>query len=132
MQNHKSVQILIAEDDYLVGEMIQGMLAELGYMVVGLATSGVQAIELSQSLKPDVVIMDIQMPGMDGVAAARKIQENCYAPVVILSAYETPELVQKASEAGVNAYLLKPPDSRQASGNRFSSSMVMTRKHVTN
>ena len=113
MQNHKSVQILIAEDDYLVGEMIQGMLAELGYMVVGLATSGVQAIELSQSLKPDVVIMDIQMPGMDGVAAARKIQENCYAPVVILSAYETPELVQKASEAGVNAYLLKPPDSRE-------------------
>lgn len=113
MQIHENIRILIAEDDYLVGEMVQGMLAELGYTVVGLATSGVQAIELTTSLSPNVVIMDIQMPGMDGVAAARRIQECCLTPVVILSAYETPELVQRASEAGVNAYLLKPPDSRE-------------------
>ncbi|MCB9421537.1 MAG: response regulator [Ardenticatenaceae bacterium] len=113
MHVHEEIQILIAEDDYLVGEMIQGMLSELGYAVVGLAMSGVQALELTAELKPDVVIMDIQMPGMDGVAAAQKIQECCQTPVVILSAYETPELVQKASKAGVNAYLLKPPDSRE-------------------
>lgn len=113
MHNRKDVQILVAEDDYLVGEMIQGMLTELGYTVVGLATSGTQAIELTTSLNPNVVIMDIQMPGMDGVAAAQKIQECCQTPVVILSAYETPDLVQQASEAGVNAYLLKPPDSRE-------------------
>ena len=113
MYIREDVQILIAEDDYLVGEMVQGMLAELGYTVVGLATSGVQAIELTTALDPNVVIMDIQMPGIDGVAAAQQIQECCHTPVVILSAHETPELVQRASEAGVNAYLLKPPDSRE-------------------
>lgn len=113
MHIHEDIQILIAEDDYLVGEMVQGMLAELGYTVVGLTTSGIQAIELTTALEPNVVIMDIQMPGMDGLAAAREIQECCRTPVVILSAYETPELVQQASEAGVNAYLLKPPDNRE-------------------
>lgn len=113
MYIHEDIQILIAEDDYLVGEMVQGMLAELGYTVVGLATSGLQAIELTTALEPHVVIMDIQMPGMDGVTAAQHIQACCRTPVVILSAYETPDLVQKASEAGVNAYLLKPPDSRE-------------------
>lgn len=113
MHIHEDIRIVIAEDDYLVGEMVQGMLAELGYTVVGLATSGVQAIELTTDLNPDVVIMDIQMPGMDGVTAARKIQECCGTPVVILSAYETPELVRKVGEAGVTAYLLKPPDSRE-------------------
>jgi signal transduction histidine kinase len=113
MHIHKDIQILIAEDDYLVGEMVQGMLSELGYTVVGLATSGAQAIELSTALHPNLVIMDIQMPGMDGVTAARHIQECCRIPVVILSAHETPELVQKASKAGVNAYLLKPTDIRE-------------------
>lgn len=113
MHNRKDIQVLVAEDDYLVGEMIQGMLTELGYTVVGLATSGIQAIELATSLNPNVVIMDIQMPGMDGVSAAKRIQECCQTSVVILSAYETPELVQQASKAGVNAYLLKPPDSRE-------------------
>jgi len=113
MHSHEDIRIVVAEDDYLVGEMVQGMLAELGYTVVGLATSGVQAVEMATDLNPDVVIMDIQMPGMDGATAAREIQECCGTPVVILSAYETPELVQKVSEAGVNAYLLKPPDSRE-------------------
>ncbi len=113
MQTHEDTLILIAEDDYLVGEMIQGILTELGYSVVGLATSGMQAVEMAIALKPNVVIMDVQMPGMGGVAAAKQIQECCLIPVVILSAYETPELVQEASEAGVNAYLLKPPDRRE-------------------
>lgn len=113
MQAHEDVQVLIAEDDYLVGEMIQGILTELGFTVVGLATSGAQAVEMSIALKPNVVIMDVQMPGMGGVAAAKQIQECCLIPVVILSAYETAELVQEASDAGVNAYLLKPPDSRE-------------------
>lgn len=113
MQAHEQIQILVAEDDYLVGEMVQGVLAELGYTIVGLATSGAQAIELTKELVPDLVIMDIQMPGMNGITAARKIQDCCHIPVVILSAYETPELVQEASEAGVAAYLIKPPDSRE-------------------
>jgi signal transduction histidine kinase len=113
MQSHEDVLVLIAEDDYLVGEMIQGILTELGYSVVGLATSGMQAVEMAMALKPNVVIMDVQMPGMGGVAAAKQIQECCRIPVVILSAYETPELVQEASDAGVNAYLLKPPDRQE-------------------
>lgn len=113
MHSNEDIQILIAEDDYLVSEMIRGILTELGYTVVGLAKSGIQAVAMTEELKPSVVLMDIQMPGMDGITAAQKIQQCCPTPVVILTAYETPELVHQASDAGVNAYLIKPADSRE-------------------
>ncbi len=113
MNNQKNVRVLIAEDDYLVRAMIRGLLEEIGYTVVGEAGDGVEAVEMTQSLRPGVVLMDVEMPDVDGVEAARLIQERCPTPVVILTAYDTPALVERASAAGVGAYLLKPPQARE-------------------
>lgn len=106
----KDIQVLIAEDDYLVGEMIRGMLLEMGYVIIGQASDGLEATELTQSLRPDIILMDIKMPDMDGLHATRLIHESCPTPVVVLTAYETSELLQEASAAGVGAYLVKPPN----------------------
>jgi AmiR/NasT family two-component response regulator len=113
MSNHKDIRVLVAEDDYLVAEMVKGLLTEMGYTVVGEATDGLQAVEMTQSLHPDVVLMDIKMPEMDGIEATRLISERCPTPVVALTAYETPKLVAEASAAGVGAYLLKPSNERE-------------------
>lgn len=106
----KDIRVLIAEDDYLVGEMIRGMLLEMGYVIIGQASDGLEATELTQSLQPDIVLMDIKMPDMDGLQATRLIHERNPTPVVVLTAYETSELLQEASAAGVGAYLVKPPN----------------------
>jgi AmiR/NasT family two-component response regulator len=107
---HKDIRVLVVEDDSLVSEMIQGLLERMWYIVAGRAVNGLQAIEMTQSTRPDVVLMDIKLPDMDGIEAARRIYESCPTPVVVLTAYDTPELVERASAAGVGAYLLKPPD----------------------
>jgi two-component system sensor histidine kinase/response regulator len=112
MSNLSPIRVLIAEDDFLVGEMVNGLLTEMGYEVIGETNNGVDAVEMTRSLQPDVVMMDIEMPKMNGLDAARRIYEECPAPVVILTAYETPALVQRAGEAGVGAYLVKPPNAR--------------------
>jgi len=111
--HHQDVRVLVAEDDYLVCEMIRGSLEEVGYTVVGEAANGFEAVEMTQSLQPDVVLMDIKMPDMDGIEATRLIYESCPTPVVVLTAYETSEFVIEASEAGVGAYLVKPPNVRE-------------------
>jgi two-component sensor histidine kinase len=108
MQN-KNIRVVIAEDDFIVKQEIISMLEGAGYDVVGTASDGIQAIETVSKEKPDVVILDIQMPNMDGLEAADIIQDKCPAPVVILSAYESLELVQQAGIVGVCAYLTKPP-----------------------
>jgi AmiR/NasT family two-component response regulator len=106
-------RVLIADDDVLVLEAIERILARIGHTVAGRAADGYQAVEATQSLRPDVVLMDIKMPKMDGLEAARQIQDRCPVPVVLLTAYETPDLVEKASAAGIGAYLLKPPRDRE-------------------
>jgi response regulator NasT len=107
------VKILIAEDSFLVGEMIQGMAEEAGYTVVGRATDGRQAVEMTDELHPDVVLMDIKMPYLDGIEAAEIIQDRCPTPIVILTAFDTPEMLQEASAVGVGAFLAKPPKARE-------------------
>lgn len=109
----KDIRVLIVEDEPLVGEMIQRTLDDIGYIVAGKAVDGLQAIELTQTLRPDVVLMDLEMPKMGGIEATRCILASCPTPVVILSAYEAQELVEKASQAGAGAYLVKPPDMRE-------------------
>jgi len=109
METRKSVQVLIAEDDVLVSEMVQGLLAECGFAVVGTATNGQIAVDMTRILKPDIVMMDIALPVIDGLTATLQIQETCPTPVVVLTAYETSELVRRASAVGVGAYLVKPP-----------------------
>jgi len=113
MNNNKKLNILIAEDDYLVCEMVQGMISDLGYTVAGIATTGSQAVEKTISTRPDVIIMDIKMPDMDGIEASSIIQQTCPTPIVILTAFDSPELVEQAGQAGVHAYLLKPPDKQE-------------------
>ena len=113
MSNRQDFRVLIAEDDYLNSEMLKGLLEEIWYTVVGEAADGLETVEMTQSLQPDVVLMDIKMPDMDGLEATRLIQERCPTPVVVVTAYETPELVEEASAAGVGAYLVKPPSARE-------------------
>jgi PAS domain S-box-containing protein len=105
-------RVLIVEDDFLVSEMIQGVLEDMGYVVAGTATSGHQAIQMIRSIRPDVVLMDIGLPDIDGVEAMQRIYKSCPTPVVILTAHDTPELVERASTAGAGAYLVKPPSAR--------------------
>jgi AmiR/NasT family two-component response regulator len=109
MKISQKPRILIAEDDYLVGEAIKHALKDLGYEMVGEASDGAEAVEMACTLNPDVVLMDIQMPELDGLEATRQIQSRCPMPVVVLTAHESQELVEKASEVGVSAYLIKPP-----------------------
>ena len=113
MPINRPVKVLIAEDESLVGDLIEQELESCGMRVVGRAANGRQAIELCQSLRPDVVLMDMAMPQMDGLTAAVTIQADCPTPVVMLSAHETVDDVAQATAAGVGAYLVKPPRSAE-------------------
>ncbi len=108
----ENLKILIAEDDFLVSEMIEGELTDAGYEIVGKAVNGIRAVELTQSLKPDIVLMDIRMPEMTGLEATRQIMDICPTPVIILTAYENIDMVKNAGDAGVGAYLNKPLDAQ--------------------
>jgi signal transduction histidine kinase/AmiR/NasT family two-component response regulator len=108
----ENVRVLIADDDYSISKMLKTTLEKRGYIVIGEAANGSEAVEMTQSLQPDVVLMDMKMPHMDGIEATRRIRESCPTPVVMLTAYETPELIERASKAGVGAYLIKPHDVR--------------------
>lgn len=84
------------------------MLTNLGYLVVGEVGDGRSAVNLARELRPDIVIMDIKMPDMDGIEAARVLTEERVAPVLLLSAYSQHDLVARAQEAGVVGYMVKP------------------------
>ncbi len=101
----------MAEDEFLVCREITRLLEDAGFIVAGTAANGKKAVEIVRSLKPDVVIMDIKMPELDGLQAAAQIQETSPTPVVVLTAYESHDLLERASLAGVGAYLVKPPNS---------------------
>jgi AmiR/NasT family two-component response regulator len=101
-------RVLIAEDEALIRLDLAEMLAEEGYEVVGEAGDGETAVRLAEELRPDLVILDIKMPIMDGLAAAEKIAEAQIAPVVILTAFSQRDLVERAKAVGAMAYLVKP------------------------
>ena len=103
-----SRRVVIAEDEALIRMDLAEMLAEEGYDVVGQAADGEQAIALAESLAPDLVILDVKMPRLDGIAAAQRIAEQRIAPVVMLTAFSQRELVERARDAGAMAYLVKP------------------------
>ncbi|MBT8226674.1 MAG: response regulator [Dactylosporangium sp.] len=100
--------MLIAEDEALIRLDLREMLVEEGYDVVGEAADGETAVQLAEQLRPDLVILDIKMPIMDGLAAAERIAGERIAPVVILTAFSQRELVERARAAGAMAYLVKP------------------------
>lgn len=111
MKKAQQIRVLIADDDFLVGETIRRLLKRAGYDVVGKAGDGEQALKMTQALQPDVVLMDIEMPGLGGIEATRQIQAHSPTPVVILTAYESSSLVEQAGAVGAGAYLVKPPNT---------------------
>lgn len=100
--------VVIAEDETLIRMDLAEMLAEEGYDVVGQAGDGQKAIELAEELRPDLVILDVKMPVLDGIAAAEAIAGKRIAPVVMLTAFSQRDLVERAREAGAMSYLVKP------------------------
>ena len=101
-------RVLIAEDEALIRLDLAEMLAEEGYEVVGQAGDGQTAIDLTEQLRPDLVILDVKMPVLDGIAAAERIARDRIAPVVMLTAFSQRDLVERARDAGAMAYLVKP------------------------
>jgi response regulator NasT len=104
----KPVRVVIAEDEAIIRLDLKEILEEEGYDVVGETGRGDQAIELVRDLKPDLAILDIKMPGMDGLTAAREIASDRLAAVLILTAFSQHDLVEQARDAGALAYLVKP------------------------
>jgi len=100
--------IVIAEDEAIIRLDLREMLEEEGYTVVGEAGRGDQAVDLVCSLKPDLVILDVKMPGMDGIEAARRITEASASAVLMLTAFSQREVIEQARDAGALAYLVKP------------------------
>jgi len=104
----EQTRIVIADDEPITRQDIREMLNNLGYLVVGDVGDGRSAVNLARELRPDVVVMDIKMPDLDGIEAARILTQERIAPVLLLTAYHEKELVQRAKEAGVAAYIVKP------------------------
>ena len=101
-------RVIIADDESIIRMDLREMLTNLGYLVVGEAGDGRSAVNKARELRPDVVIMDIKMPDMDGIEAARILTQERIAPVVLLTAFSQRDLVERAKEAGVVGYLVKP------------------------
>jgi two-component system, response regulator PdtaR len=109
--SESAYRVVIAEDEALIRLDLKEMLEEPGegsYVVIGEASDGDTAVQLAADLKPDLVIMDIKMPVLDGISAAEQITERRLAPVVILTAFSQRDLIQRASSAGAMGYLVKP------------------------
>lgn len=108
-----AIRILIAEDNDLVSITLEDQLKGLGYEVVGIARTGTEAVMLASRLKPDLVIMDIRMPEMDGTEATARIRDQTGIPVVMLTAFADKEAIRRAEAAGALAYLVKPVNEQE-------------------
>lgn len=109
----RKLKVLAVEDEGLVAAALTALLGNLGHQVVGLAKDGQEAVESAAKLDPDLIIMDIRIPVMDGIETARAILGRRPIPIVLLTAYSDEHLVRRAGEAGVMAYLVKPADKNQ-------------------
>ncbi len=102
------LRVVVAEDEAIIRLDLVEMLAESGFDVVGQAANGEQAVDLTRKHRPDVVLMDVKMPVLDGISAAEEIGKERIAPVIMLTAFSQKELVERARDAGVMAYIVKP------------------------
>ncbi len=103
-----ALKIVIADDEPIIRLDLKKTLENMGHEVVGEAGDGARAIEMARTLKPDIIILDIKMPEMDGIDAAKIVTTEGIAPVLLLTAYSQKDLVDRAKDAGVFAYLVKP------------------------
>lgn len=101
-------RVIVADDESVIRMDLREMLGNLGYLVVGEVGDGRSAVNLARELKPDIVIMDIKMPDIDGIDAAKILTEERIAPVILLTAYSQKDLVERAKAAGVVGYMVKP------------------------
>lgn len=108
MSDARPTRVLVADDDYMVAQRLVGQLLSAGYEVLGTARDGLEAVEMAVALRPDVAILDLDMPVQGGVKAAKQIREERPMPIVIVTAYHSPSLIKECSEAGAGAYLVKP------------------------
>lgn len=108
LNSQPKLRIVIADDEPIIRLDLKQMLETVGYEVVSEVGNGLKAVEAARALRPDVVILDIKMPEMDGIDAAKIITEEKIAPAVLLTAYSQVDLVNRAKEAGVFSYLVKP------------------------
>ncbi|MCB2183100.1 MAG: response regulator [Desulfobulbaceae bacterium] len=108
MRTKEHVRILVAEDNIVTRETIKRSLQEIGFELVGMAATGLDAVNLALSLRPDVILMDIEMPELNGLEATLQIRQKFSVPVVVLTSHEGEDFVEKASKVGVSAYLIKP------------------------
>jgi response regulator NasT len=108
MKKDKPLRIMLADDESIIRLDLKEMLVDMGHEIVGEAPDGETAVDLAQKVEPDLIIMDIKMPGLDGLAALKQISATRRIPTVMLTAYSQPELVEQAVELGVFAYLVKP------------------------
>ncbi len=106
-------RVLIAEDETIIRLDLRGQLEEAGYRVCGEARDGREAVELARSTEPDIVLLDVKMPVLDGIEAARRIMQDRAVPILLLTAYTEEGLVGRAAEAGVLAYLVKPFEANE-------------------
>ncbi|HEY1012574.1 MAG TPA: response regulator [Herpetosiphonaceae bacterium] len=102
------IRLVIADDESLIRMNLRETLVGLGYLVVGEAGDGVSVINLARELRPDLVVMDVKMPKLDGIQAAKVLTEEKIAPVLLLTAHSDKELVERARDAGVVGYIVKP------------------------
>jgi AmiR/NasT family two-component response regulator len=101
-------RVIIADDESIIRMDVREMLTNLGYLVVGEVGDGRSAVNLARELKPDILVMDVKMPDMDGIEAAKVLTEERIAPVLLLTAYSQRDLVERAKDAGVAGYIVKP------------------------
>jgi response regulator NasT len=126
-----TMRVLIADDDPIIRLDLRQMLESLGYEVVAEGGDGKQAVDLARETKPDVCILDVKMPVMDGIEAVSIITEENIAPTILLTAYSDKELVDRAKDAGVFAYLVKPfkpsdlPPSIEVARSRFEQNQQL-------
>ena len=108
----RRLKVLIGEDEPVVAQGLRAQIEELGHTAIGMAHDGRDAVAKAESLAPDFILLDIKMPRLDGLEAARQIMAQRPAPIVLVTAYSDPELIAQAMAAGVMGYLVKPVDRK--------------------
>jgi AmiR/NasT family two-component response regulator len=109
----EQIRIVIADDDALVADITERELSKINVVVIGRASDGKQTVKLVKELRPDVALLDMEMPEMTGYQAAKIIMEECPTPMIALTGYSEREIAQQAADSGIGAFLVKPPRAQE-------------------